>query len=162
MTSTSATEPRERRRLTNAIKESLRELVIQLSLLNHQVSTQLGLRDVDLDCLDLINRHGPMSPSELARRAGLHPATMTGVLDRLQRAGWITRDRDPTAADRRTVAVRALRDRNAEVFQLYAGMNSSMDGILAGYDDGELRLIADFLRRTTDAGQAATDDLSRA
>jgi DNA-binding MarR family transcriptional regulator len=87
---------------------------------------------------------------------------MTGVLDRLQRAGWITRDRDPTAADRRTVAVRPLRDRNAEIFRLYAGMNSSMDGILAGYGEGELRVIADFLRRTTDAGQAATDDLARA
>jgi DNA-binding MarR family transcriptional regulator len=40
-----------------------------------------------------------LSPSVLARRAGLHPATMTGILDRLERGRWITRDRDrPTAA----------------------------------------------------------------
>jgi DNA-binding MarR family transcriptional regulator len=151
---------RLRRRLTAAIKESLRDLRNQLSLLNHHVSAQLDLRDVDLDCLDLINRHGPLSPSDVARRARLHPATMTGILDRLQRGGWVTRDRDPDAADRRAVAVRALRDRNAELFRLYAGMNTSMDRICAGYNDAELELIADFLRRVTDAGRDATDALA--
>jgi hypothetical protein len=73
-------------RSTTAIKESLRELSIQLSLLNHQIGGRLRVKDADFDCLDLINRHGPMSPSALARRAGQHPATMTGVLDRLERA----------------------------------------------------------------------------
>src|SRR6266542_447336 len=147
-----------RRRLAAAIRESLRELAIQLSLLNHQVGAHLELRDVDLDCLDLINRHGPLSPSALARRAGLHPATMTGILDRLERAGWVARERDP--ADRRAVVVRALRDRNAELFRLYEGMNSSMDQICAGYADDELELIADFLRRTTHAGRDAADELA--
>ena len=151
---------RRRRRLTTAIKESLRDLRSQLSLLNHHVGAQLELKDVDLDCLELIARHGPLSPSALARRAGLHPATMTGILDRLQRGGWVTRDRDPDASDRRAVAVRALRDRNAELFRLYSGMNTSMDQICAGYADTELELLADFLRRTTDAGRDATDELS--
>src|SRR5437762_14161176 len=109
---------RRRRRLTAAIKQSLRELSIQLSLLNHQVGAHVDLNDVDLDCLDLIARHGPLSPSALARRAGLHPATMTGILDRLERGGWVARQRDPS--DRRAVVVRALRDRTAELFRLYA------------------------------------------
>src|ERR687895_1870933 len=115
---------RRRRRSTRAIKESLRELSIQLSLLNHHVGAHLDLKDVDLDCLDLIVRHGPLSPTALARRAGLHPATMTGILDRLERAGWVTRERDP--ADRRAVTVRALPDRGHEVYKLYAGMNGAM------------------------------------
>lgn len=147
-----------RRRLTAAIKESLRELTVQLSLLNHHVSAHVALNDVDLDCLDLINRHGPLSPSALARRAGLHPATITGILDRLERGGWVARDRDPS--DRRAVAVRALRDRNAELFGLYAGMNASMDEICAGYTGSELEVLADFLRRTASAGRDATDDLA--
>jgi DNA-binding MarR family transcriptional regulator len=147
-----------RRRLTTAIKESLRELAIQLSLLNHHVSAHLALNDVDLDCLDLINRHGPLSPSALARLAGLHPATITGILDRLERGGWVTRDRDPY--DRRAVAVRALRGRNAELIGLYAGMNASMDEICAGYTGAELELLAGFLRRTAAAGVAATDELA--
>jgi DNA-binding MarR family transcriptional regulator len=151
---------RRRRRSTTAIKDSLRQLSNQLSLLNHHVGARLGLKDVDLDCLDLIDRYGPMSPSALARRAGLHPATMTGVLDRLQRDGWITRDRDPAATDRRAVAVRAVRDRGGELYRLYAGMNGALDRSCAGYTETELELLADFLRRTTEAGRDATDELA--
>jgi DNA-binding MarR family transcriptional regulator len=155
-----AGQGRRRRRTTTEIKESLRVMSIQLSLLNHQVGVHLDLKDVDLYCVDLINRLGPLNPSTLARQAGLHPATMTGILDRLQRAGWVTRERDPDASDRRAVTVRALRDRNAELFKLYSGMNTSMDEICAGYTDAELDLLADFLRRTTDAGRNAADDLA--
>jgi DNA-binding MarR family transcriptional regulator len=149
---------RRRRRLVTAIKESLRELNSQLSVLNHHVGARLELRDVDLGCLELLARHGPLSPSALARHTGLHPATMTGVVDRLERAGWVVRDRDPS--DRRAVVIRPLRDRNAELFRLYAGMNASMDQICAGYTDEELSLLAGFLRRTTTAGQAATEAFS--
>ncbi|MGW5366609.1 MarR family winged helix-turn-helix transcriptional regulator [Actinopolymorpha pittospori] len=156
-----AMDKRRRRRTTTEIKESLRALSIQLSLLNHQIGAHLDLKDVDFYCLDLINRFGPLSPSTLARRAGLHPATMTGILDRLQRGGWITRERDPDGVDRRAVAVRALRDRNAELFQLYSGMNASMDDIFTGYDDAQLDLLADFLHRATEAGQSATDELTQ-
>jgi DNA-binding MarR family transcriptional regulator len=150
---------RRRRRTTNTIKESLRELSNQLSLLNHHVGAQVELRDVDLDCLELLNRHGPLNPSALARRAGLHPATMTGVLDRLERGGWVARDRDPH--DRRAVVVQVRRERGGELFRLYSGMNASLDGILADYSDDQLELLADFLRRTTDAGRTATDELAR-
>jgi DNA-binding MarR family transcriptional regulator len=150
-------QARRRRRSIRAIKESLRELSIQLSLLNHHVSAHIDLNDTDLDCLELINRHGPLSPSALARRAGLHPATITGILDRLERGGWVVRERDPS--DRRAVIVRALRDRNAELFRLYAGMNTAMDQLCAGYDDDQLQLLADFLHRTTNAGRTATDQL---
>jgi DNA-binding MarR family transcriptional regulator len=151
---------RHRRRSTVAVKESLRALRNQLSLLNHQVGTHLDIKDVDLDCLELVSLHGPLSPSALARRAGLHPATVTGILDRLQRGGWIVRERDPEATDRRAVTVRPVRGRNVELFRLYSGMNSALDGICSGYTDSELDLLADFLRRATDAGRTATDDLT--
>jgi len=151
---------RRRRRLATETKEALRALNNQLSLFNRQVSTHLEVKDVDLDCLELITRHGPLSPSALARRAGLHPATLTGILDRLQRDGWISRDREPNAADRRAVSVRALRERNGEVYRLYAGMNTAMDQICADYTDTELELLADFLNRVNRAGEHATDELA--
>ena len=151
---------RHGRRLGAVVKLALRDLRGQLAVLNHAVGARLDLKDVDLDCLDLIARHGPLSPSAIARRAGLHPATLTGILDRLERGGWIARERDP--ADRRSVAVRALHDRSVELFRLYAGMNDAMDEICASYDEAELALLADFLRRAAEAGQRATDDLADA
>jgi DNA-binding MarR family transcriptional regulator len=152
---------RHRSGLNRAIKESLRDLGAQLSLLNHSVGARLDLKDTDLECLDLISRYGPLSPSALARRAGLHPATMTGILDRLDRGGWIDRGRDP--ADRRGVVVRAARGRGAEVLRLYlvdSGMNTALDQICAEYDDEDLELLAGFLRRTADAARTAAEKLT--
>ncbi|MFE9694955.1 MarR family transcriptional regulator [Micromonospora sp. NPDC005806] len=160
MSSVESADARRHRRTAVRIKEAMRELSNQLALLNHHVGVRLSLRDVDLDCLDLIARHGPLSPGTLARRAGLHPATMTGILDRLQRGGWIVRERDPAAPDRRSVTVRALRERNGELFRLYAGMNTAMDEICAGYDETQLEVIADFLQRAGEAGRRATDELA--
>jgi hypothetical protein len=39
-------------------------------------------------------------------------------------------------------------------------MNASIDQICSGYTETELEVLADFLRRTASAGQAATDDLA--
>jgi len=149
---------RRRRRLNLAIRELLRDMSVQTSLLNHQVREHLDLKGADLDCLDLIDRHGPLSPSELARRAGLPPATVTGILDRLERGGWIHRERDRD--DRRAVVIRTARGRTGEVIRLYSGMNSAMDQICAGYTEHELELLADFLRRSAEAGAAAAQQLA--
>jgi DNA-binding MarR family transcriptional regulator len=83
---------------------------------------------------------------------------MTGIIDRLERGGWVARDRG--TSDRRAVLIRALRDRNSELLHLYSGMNTSLDQICAGYSEAELHLLADFLRRTADAGRTATDELA--
>ena len=136
----------------------MRTLANQIALLNHQVGGRVELRDVDLDCLDFLSQEGEVTPSALARRSGLHPATMTGVLDRLERGGWITRDRD--AADRRTVVIRPVRDRAAEIIRQYAGMDCGMDALLADYDDEQLAIVVDFLTRAAEAGQVATADLA--
>ncbi|HUB42093.1 MAG TPA: MarR family transcriptional regulator [Streptosporangiaceae bacterium] len=152
---------RTRRRLTRAIKEALRDLGGELSRLNQSVGGRLDLKGTDLECLDLITRHGPISPGALARRTGQHPATMTGVLDRLERSGWIVRDRDP--ADRRGVLIRAQQGRGAEVLRLYlvdSGMNEALDQICAQYSDAELELLAGFLRRTAEAGRTAAEKLT--
>jgi DNA-binding MarR family transcriptional regulator len=149
---------RRRRRLDREVRASLRDMTVQLTLLNHQVRGQLELKGTDLECLDLISRDGPLSPSALARRAGLHPATITGILDRLERGGWIARERDPL--DRRAVLIRAERSRGAEVLRLYSGMNSAMDQIIGEYDEAQLELVAGFLRRTAEAGRGAAEELA--
>jgi DNA-binding MarR family transcriptional regulator len=143
---------------TAEIRAALRDLRVQLALLNHHVGYQLSLKDVELDCLDVLARDGALTPSVLARRAGIHPATMTGILDRLERGGWIVRDRDQ--ADRRRVTVSVVKERAAEVYQQYRGMNSAVDRICASYSEDELDLIAGFLTRCAEAGQTSTEKLA--
>lgn len=146
-----------RRRLVAGVKESLRLVRNQLSVFSRQVGTRLELKDADLDCLDLIERAGPLSPTALARLTGLHPATLTGILDRLERGGWTVRER--AEGDRRAVQIRALCERQGELHTLLGGMNRSIETICADYTDAELAVVADFLRRTTEAGRTAVQEL---
>jgi DNA-binding MarR family transcriptional regulator len=148
-----------RRRLVHVVKDALRGLRSELAMLNRRISSRLELRDGDLDCLELIARIGPVGPSGLAKAAGVHPATMTGVLDRLEKAAWIARDRAPD--DRRSVVLSVRPDRVGEVFALYSGMNEALDDICADYTEEQLAVIADFLTRASAAGHEETAHLDR-
>ena len=150
--------PKGRRQLYVALRDSLRAMSVQLSVLNHQVGSHLGIKGSDLECFALIEAHQPMTPSELARRTGLHPATMTGILDRLERGGWITRARD--TADRRGVFLRPLGTRIGDVTRLYSGMTTAMEEICADYDEDELTRVLGFLRRVAEAGHGAASELA--
>ncbi|MDL2409688.1 MarR family transcriptional regulator [Rhizobium calliandrae] len=139
------------------IKRRLRDLRNQLSVLNRQIGARVDLKEIDHDCLDLIVRDGPLSPKTLAEKAKLHPATMTGVLDRLERAGWATRRRVET--DRRAVLVTPESEKVGRVGSLYAGMNARLDQICAMYSDAELEVIAKFLDEVSVAAANAANDL---
>jgi DNA-binding MarR family transcriptional regulator len=141
----------------NATKRGLRDLRIELSVLNHRVGNRVELRDIDFDCLDVIARHGPLAPSALARRVGVHLATMTGILDRLQSGGWITRERP--SDDRRGILVRSLPNRQPELLEQLSGMNTAMDEVCDHYTDDQLKIILDFLQRTTEAGRVSSAGL---
>ncbi|SEN63830.1 MarR family winged helix-turn-helix transcriptional regulator [Actinacidiphila rubida] len=149
---------RRRARLTGRIKDGLRDLSVQMALLSHQVGAQLDLRDSDLECLDLVGRYGPIGPTALARRAGMHPATLTGVLDRLERGGWVVRT--PNPADRRSILVKVVKEKEAEVAFMFAGLDTAMDEVCAQISDPDLVMLADFLLRSAKASRAATDDLA--
>ena len=150
---------RARRRRIAEAKQSLRELRIELAVLNHRVGSRIEIKDVDFDCLDIITRYGPIGPSTLARRIGVHLATMTGILDRLERGAWITRDK--VENDRRAVRVHGVPDKQREVIRLYDGMNRSLDEVLEHYTDHQIDVIIDFLHECTQAGQAAADQLAK-
>lgn len=125
-----------------------------------QVGAHIELKDVDIYCFDLISRHGPpdraRSPGAPTCTPPPWPAFSTDSIAAAGSPAAVTRTR-PTG---RAVTVRALRDRNAELFQLHATMNASVDEICADYTDHELGLLTDFLRRTSAGGRDATDRMA--
>lgn len=141
------------------LQEALRDLVAELGRLNHTVGQQVALRPGDLEVLDVVARFGPVSPGWLAESLSIHPATLTGVLDRLEAGEWAERRPDP--ADRRRVLIRARRERGGELRRLYAPMARSLSEICASYSPAELAAILDFLQRASQAGQRAASPRSR-
>jgi DNA-binding MarR family transcriptional regulator len=145
-----------RRHRALEVRRALRQVNNQVSLLSHRVSAKADLKDIDLGTMDYLSQYGPLSATAIARGVGIHPATLTGVLDRLERGGWIVRERDAT--DRRAVVIRVDSKRSADMFAMYEGMNSRMDALLADFSEEQLTVIVEFLRRTAEAGSAATDE----
>lgn len=139
---TSAHGNTESANLAEALRNTLRELRIELSVGTRRVAAATGLNDSDLDVLDVLARYGAQSPTALARRMGIHPATMTGVLTRLEKAGWVVRRRDVT--DRRGVQVEPsgfdrltalYSDANARLAQIAADLTPEAAAVILEYLD---------------------------
>ena len=138
--------------LTREIQNGLRQLTARLHQLNDAVGSHLDLQAGDLELLDEIGRLGPLSPRDLVVSTGIHPATLTGILDRLEKGHWITRSPDPD--DRRRVRIAARFDRAGEILRLYGPMNRSIAKLCANFNLTQLEAIRDFLQGV---GEAATD-----
>jgi len=127
----------------NLITDAIREMGVAMTVLNLRAGEQVGLRDVEMKALDVLMRDGAMSAKALGQRLGVHPATMTGILDKLENGGWVTRERDPD--DRRVVLIQPVRERVGEIIRLFMGMNTLTIDMLDKYDTAQLQTIADFL-----------------
>ena len=136
---------------------ALREVRGRLGGVLQSVGERIDLAPVEMDFLDLISRKAPTTPGELASTTGLSPATVTGILDRLEEGGWIKRTRD--VGDRRRVLVDVEIKRAPELGRLYGGMLGRLHDILEQYPDEQLQVLVDFLKQVRDAGDSSIEEL---
>ena len=120
---------------------------------NHAVAQRVGLGGSDSQFVSLLNLHGPLTPGRLAELTGLTTGTVTGVIDRLERAGFVRRERDPV--DRRKVLVTPVPEGMAVLGEHYREQGERLDATLFRRTPEELRVIADFLHELTDPAAGA-------
>ncbi len=133
-----------RRRIST---EALR-FIAGVVLHNQAVAQRLGLGGSDLQFLSLLGMHGPLTPGRLAELTGLTTGTVTGVIDRLERGGYVRRERD--ASDRRKVLVTPVPEAMAALGAHYRAHGERLDVVLRQRDPDQLRVIADFLTELND------------
>jgi len=146
----------ERQGLVAALGAALREVSGLGVLYSHAVAARVGLAPTDLECLGYL-ADGPVSAGALAEATRLTTGAITGVIDRLERAGFATRQADP--ADRRRVLVQATPAAMGRVAPLYAPLEQAALGALQDYNDAELSLLLDFLQRSGEAALTALAEL---
>jgi DNA-binding MarR family transcriptional regulator len=114
------------------------------------LAERVGMGPSDWKTLSILEREGPLTAGGLSDRSGLAPASITGILDRLERAGWVHRTRDPT--DRRRVIVSLDPEATAEKYGfLFTGLRRRLDEIYEGYTDQELELLREALEQLAGA-----------
>lgn len=141
----SKSSARSRTELLERLDQTLRRVGAQSVMLSDTVATLVGINSTDLECLDLLDMAGPTTAGRLAQHAGLTTGAMTAVIDRLERAGYVRRLRDPQ--DRRHVLVKSLPNRCKHVGTLYHGLADKMARLHDDYDDRELALVVEYLTR---------------
>jgi DNA-binding MarR family transcriptional regulator len=145
MTKASTGGDEDRERLLWRLQVAVREASAQGVLISQTIAARVGLNASDLECLDLMQLHGPRTAGELAKATGLTSGAITGLIDRLERAGYVARNGDP--ADRRRVVVRVRPENLAELNALYRPLQAASQDLNARYSDAELALIAGFMER---------------
>ena len=119
---------------------------------------RLGVSESDLRCLNIVENAGGISAGELAAQAGLTAGAVTGVIDRLERAGYARRVPDP--ADRRRVTVEVTPAFYKAADRIWGPMAAEWHSLLARrFTIEELERIAAFLRATNELGRRHMDRL---
>jgi DNA-binding MarR family transcriptional regulator len=150
---------KNRQELIAALNVALRNVSGQSVLHSQAMAERARLNSTDLECLDIILLRGPVTAGALAEATGLTTGAITGVIDRLERAGYARRQRD--GQDRRKVMVRALPAVEKELVPLSKPMERAALAMLAQYDDDELAFILAFLTRAHAASVAAMAELQK-
>jgi len=142
-----------------ATVDLLRELAASLDALTNAASPHAGLNRTDMRALDIINMQDGLTAGQLAARLKLTTGAITGVLDRLERAGHARRMHDQE--DRRRVVVQPTPEAKRFGSVVFRGLSEDLEQLLASYPEKDRELIDEFLRSINQVVTQRADDLSR-
>jgi DNA-binding MarR family transcriptional regulator len=139
----------ERAELAMAFIAAIRKTGSLMHLMSQAAADRIGINATDLNCLNILSFSGQLTAGELARATGLTTASITGVVDRLEQAGFVRRERDD--ADRRRVVIHLETPRAvATVAPVFGPMMGAWQRMAARYSDDDLRLIVGFYGQMED------------
>lgn len=154
-----AGEGDRRRQVTDAIGSALAELQAAYDDRDDALARRLGIHRSDLRCLDLIIRHGPSTPAEIARALRLTPGSVTALLDRLERAGHAERTPHPSHGKKLLVVPTAELVATIQG-PLFDHIRDAEDD-LTSYSTSELELIHGYLETVCRRQQSIREALSQ-
>lgn len=119
-----------------------------MDLFDEAACRRLGIGRSDLRALNLLE-HGPLNAGEIARRLGRSKASVTSLVDRLARAGYVSRRHDE--ADRRGVVVELEPATWQALAAIYRPLGQRVAAATTGLGATQRRRVAGALREMSDA-----------
>ena len=140
--------------LLQELEEAMRRSSAQGVLYGQTVANVAGIANSDLECMDILYLEGRVTAGRLAEVTGLTTGAITGVVDRLEKAGLVRRERDEN--DRRKVFIAVVPEAAMKIGQFYVPMQRAMEKVFNTYSDEELRLLLRFATEGYKSVLAAT------
>lgn len=134
--------------LSEQIVGLVRRYTTAVILFHHAIAERLSLGPTDLQCFDLLHERDSMTGSELAAITGLTTGAITGVVARLEAAGFLRRKPDPH--DGRKQTLYPTIDHVYAIQQVFGPIRKDVAALLEGFDVQQLTAISQFLARSTD------------
>lgn len=160
MTRTVSRPEASRKELVQAIIDQARRASTSSVLLHSVVAERLGLNLSDHKTADLLlSESGVSTPGRLAELTGLSTGAITGVLDRLERAGFVEREHDPS--DRRRVLVRLTPQRTPNLQRIFSPLAQGLEKLCEEYTNAQLLLILKFMRASEEMAREQTSEVRR-
>jgi DNA-binding MarR family transcriptional regulator len=130
----------------------LRRLSVELDAVGQRFATIHGLGRTDVRALvaimDAARRGEALTAGTLGQAVELSSASVTALVDRLEKAGHVRRVRDP--ADRRRVALEMSASAMAAGAQFFGGLNRDLLAAMADWSEDELAVVRRFVEQMTD------------
>lgn len=139
--------PGRREELLLGLHMAFRQMSAGAVMFHQAIADRLGLHVTDHKCADLIVRNGSMTAGALANLTGLTTGAITGVVDRLERAGMARRVPDPDDRRRVVIEIVTTSKQCTAVANLFGGIAKATSDLLERYTDDELAFLLDFVER---------------
>lgn len=136
-----------------------RELSTAVIAFHEAVAAELHLNAAEWKSLGVLDQHGPLTAGRLAELSGFTTGAVTGIVDRLERAGHVRRERHPT--DRRSVIIHPVRflEVRKRVAPILESLGKHMGELCGAYTPAQLEAIGRFFAQTTDVLRSETSKL---
>lgn len=129
------------------IASLVRGLGKRIVLYQQHVSEILNVYSHDFTTIDILRETGPITAGELAQKVGLSTGSVTSLIDRLEKRGYLIREKHPK--DRRKVIIVPRYEEKKEVQNVFSELNKNMLNLSANYNEKELAIVKRFLNEVT-------------
>jgi DNA-binding MarR family transcriptional regulator len=111
-------------------------------------AARIEMTDTDIQVIDILESTGEATAGQLAHLMGLTTGTFTAILNRLEKAGLVRRERDPNDGRRVIVRLTTGSDGKQELSPLFASLGKAWEEMAAQYDDEQKAFLLEFLQRS--------------
>ncbi|WP_141581434.1 MarR family winged helix-turn-helix transcriptional regulator [Actinomadura sp. WMMA1423] len=150
----------ERDRMAGELQMAMQRSTMFTVLLHHATASKAGMNVTDAQCVNALTLDGPQTPGQLAHLMGITTGgAITAVIDRLERAGYVRRTRDPD--DRRRVIVELVEENVAQFARYFEPIGRAFRDRLGTYTDDQIALLLDWIRHNNETMPAVIEEIRK-